>query len=167
MLGLLEFSSTVKNVSAPLGSCVGIGESLLSKMEKPKASGAKPVLGLVERSTWKVNWLPGVNVWMMASNASLVLRPIVLVASPVTSPNVMQFVGQAAAFPAKLGRQGGDLHLPAARDAQGGEDVVVGERQVAVCLELAVHLIGQAELHPDVGEPGTLLVAAQPDVRRG
>ncbi len=44
---------------------------------------------------------------------------------------------------------------------QGVEDVVVGEREVAVGQQLVVHLVGQPQHHPHVGEPGLLLLVGE------
>ena len=76
------------------------------------------------------------------------------------APGVMR---QAAPLPTDQGRQGADLHTLVGYSAQGVEDIVVGKREVTVCLELAVHLVPQPLLKPHIGEPGTQFVASQPN----
>jgi hypothetical protein len=56
--------NTLKSESAPLGSCVGIGKRLLSKMLNAKVSGVGSELRLVVRSTEKDRLLPGINIWV-------------------------------------------------------------------------------------------------------
>ena len=71
----------------------------------------------------------------------------------------------AAPLPTDLGRQGADLHAVVWHFAQGVEDVVVGQRQVTVCLQLTVHLVPKPLLDPHEGEPGAEFVATQPNSR--
>ena len=71
-------------------------------------------------------------------------------------------VGHPAALPADLGGQHRDLHPAPLGDAQRRQHVVIGQRQVAVGKELAVHLVRQAQLDPDVGQPRPLLVPLEP-----
>jgi len=70
---------------------------------------------------------------------------------------------QTTPLPTDLSREGADLHALAGYTAQSVEDVVVGERQLTVCLELPVHLVPQPLLYPHVGEPGTQFIATQPN----
>ena len=64
-------------------------------------------------------------------------------------------VRQATPFPTDLGSKGADLHALVGYSAQGVEDVVVGKRQLAVRLELAVHLVAKPLLNSHEGQPGT------------
>jgi NADPH:quinone reductase-like Zn-dependent oxidoreductase len=75
-------------------------------------------------------------------------------------------VREPAPLPADLRGQPGDAHPPARCVPQSVQDVVVGERKVAVRLQFAVHLVGEAQLHPHVGQPRALLVRRQRSERR-
>ena len=71
-------------------------------------------------------------------------------------------VGHPAALPADLRGKHGDLHPPPVGHAQRRQHVVIGQRHAAVGEELAVHLVRQAQLHPNVGQPRPLLVPVEP-----
>ena len=72
-------------------------------------------------------------------------------------------VREPAPLPTDLSRESAELHALTGYAAQRVEDVVVGKRELTVCLELAVHLVSQALLKPHVSEPGTQFVATQPN----
>jgi hypothetical protein len=76
------------------------------------------------------------------------------------SPGVMR---QAAPLPTDLGRQGADLYALVRYSAQGVEDVVIGKRQLAIGLELAVHFVAQPLLNPHIREPGLQFGATEPN----
>src|SRR5207302_9174187 len=70
-------------------------------------------------------------------------------------------VREPAPLPADQGGQRRDRHSPARSVPQTVQYVVIGQRKVAFRLQLAVHLVGQAQLYPDVGQPRSLLVRRQ------
>ncbi len=79
-----------------------------------------------------------------------------------TLAHTPQLVRYAATLPADLGGQIGDPHPRVRRVAQRDEDVVIGQRQAVVDLQLAMHLVIHPKLHTDVGKPGTLLDRREP-----
>ena len=64
-----------------------------------------------------------------------------------------QVVGEPAAFPADQGSKIGDLHLVFRRTAQRVEYVIVGQRKIAVTLQLAVDLVAHPQLDSHEGNP--------------
>jgi len=70
-------------------------------------------------------------------------------------------VREPAPLPADPGGQCRDPHSPARCVPQSVQHVVVGQREAAVSLQLTVHLVGQAQLHPHVCQPRSLLVGRQ------
>lgn len=71
---------------------------------------------------------------------------------------------QAAPLPTDLGSECSYLHRTVWHSAQGVENVVVGQGEIIVRLELAVHFVTQTLLYPHKGEPGTQFVITQPKV---
>src|SRR6185312_11395010 len=71
-------------------------------------------------------------------------------------------VRHAAALPADLSSQIDDPHLPVRGIAECDQYVIVGQRQAAIRLELAIRLVTHSKLHPYVGEPGALLRRVEP-----
>src|SRR5882757_8876096 len=68
----------------------------------------------------------------------------------------------AATLPADLGSEVGDPHPGVRSVAQRDEDVVIGQRQAAVELQLTMHLVVHPKLYTDVGKPGSLLFRREP-----
>src|ERR1700742_2252661 len=70
------------------------------------------------------------------------------------SPQMMR---QSTTLPANDIGQIGDLQLVFRRIAQRAEHVIVGQRELTISLQLAVHLVVHLELHTHEGSPRTLV----------
>ena len=95
---------------------------------------------------------------MKAWHFVLSLRPVfsLLLAglcAPAALAQPPQVVGEPAAFPADQGSKIGDLQLVFRRTAQRVEYVIVGQRKIAITLQLAVDLVVHPQLDPHEGNP--------------
>src|SRR6267378_4068857 len=69
---------------------------------------------------------------------------------------------RSARLPADLGGEHRDLHPHPFSNAQRRQHVVIRQRHATIGEELAIHLVPQAQLDPDIGQPRPLLVPVEP-----
>jgi hypothetical protein len=86
--GFAESMLTVRSVSAPDGSSVGIEAPVLSKMLNAKASGVPPLSTFAVRSSRNDRLVPGLNDSTKALKKSVAFSVTLLVRSPLAPPTV-------------------------------------------------------------------------------